>query len=198
MRRPLICCATLSYNQRLNDHQQKETHLKGLRCTGLLIALLPVVAACSGSKAGSDNAAPAAAATADAGASTSASTNKICALYTPSEISGILGANVGGGEAAGPMATACQWSPKGSGDTFAQIQIIPGTRYWEKHEGAKGYEVLKGIGKEAYVATSLGGWEAGTVTDKTVVFVSLAGGTASRNSVVDFLKRTMAKLGPGT
>jgi hypothetical protein len=155
------------------------------------------MAACSGSKAASDNATPAANAPAEASAAPTASTNKICALYTPAEISGILGANVGDGEAAGPMATACQWSPKGSGDTFAQVQIVPGTRYWEKHEGAKGYEVLKGIGKEAYVATSLGGWEAGTVTDKNVIFVSLAGGTASRNSAVDFLKKTIAKLGPG-
>jgi hypothetical protein len=164
----------------------------------MLIVLLPVIGACSGSKAGSDNATPAANPAAEAGTSTSASTNKICALYTPSEISGILGATVGDGEAAGPMATACQWSPKASGDVFAQIQIIPGTKYWEKHTGAQGYEVLKGIGKEAFVAMALGGWEAGTVTDNTVVFVSLNGGTASRNSAVAFLKSTLVKLGPGT
>jgi hypothetical protein len=172
--------------------------VKGLRSTGLLIVMLPVMGACSGSKAGSDTATVAASPATEASASTSASTNKICALYTPSEISGILGATVGDGEAAGPMATACQWSPKGSGDVFAQVQIVPGTRYWEKHSGAKGYEVLKGIGKEAFVAMALGGWEAGTVTDNNVVFVSLNGGKASRDAAVAFLKQTLAKLGPGT
>ena len=97
--------------------------MKGLRSTGLLILLVPAIGACSGGKAGDANATAGATAAATApggGARSTASTNRICALYTPSEISGILGATVGDGEAAGPMATACQWSPKGSGDVFLE------------------------------------------------------------------------------
>jgi hypothetical protein len=95
------------------------------------------------------------------------------------------------------MDSACQWEGNSAGDegVYAQIQMINGTRYWEKHTGAKGYEVLPGIGKEAFVATSLGGWEAGTVTDAAVVFVSLNGGTASRDTAVKFLRSTLERLG---
>jgi hypothetical protein len=127
----------------------------------------------------------------------SAATSRLCALYTPAEIKDFLGAPVGAGEVAGPMDSACQWNGNRAGDegVYAQIQLINGTRYWEKHTGAKGYEVLHGIGKEAFVATALGGWEAGTVNDKAVVFVSLSGGSASRDSAVKFLRSTLDKLG---
>ncbi|MFL6230287.1 MAG: hypothetical protein ACJ741_16055 [Pyrinomonadaceae bacterium] len=129
--------------------------------------------------------------------STAGATNRLCSLYTAAEIKEILGAPVGGGETAGPMGTACQWNGSSAGDdgVYAQIQLINDTRYWEKHTGAKGYEVLRGIGKEAFVATSLGGWEAGTVTDKAVLFVSLNGGSASRDSAVKFLQTTLERLG---
>jgi hypothetical protein len=162
-----------------------------------LIVVLPAIGACSKGKVGDDAPSASASTSAAGSAGNTASTNRLCSLYTTSEIQGILGASVGQGEAAGPMATACQWNGQGDG-VYAQVQVIPGADNWEKHTGAKGYEVLPGIGKEAFVAMALGGWEAGTVTDKTVVFVSLNGGTASRNSAVDFLKQTMAKLGPGT
>jgi len=92
--------------------------------------------------------------------------------------------------------SACQWDGNSGEDgVYAQIQMINGTRYWEKHTGAKGYEVLPGIGREAFVATSRGGWEAGTVNDKAVVFVSLNGGTASRDTAVKFLRSTLERLG---
>ncbi len=162
-----------------------------------MMVVLPAIAACSGAKAGDSNAGASANTATTESSGNTGSTNRLCSLYTPSDIKGILGVEVGAGEAAGPMATACQWNGQGDG-VYAQVQLIPGADNWEKHTGAKGYEVLPGIGKEAFVATSLGRWEAGTVTDKSVVFVSLNGGTASRNSAVDFLKQTMAKLGPGT
>lgn len=165
--------------------------MRSMRQAWLMIVVLPAIAACSGSKAGND-----ATSTAAGSKAPNASTNRLCSLYTSSEIKSILGAPVGEGQAAGPMATACQWDGTGADGVYAQVQLIPGADNWEKHSGAKGYEVLPGIGKEAFVAMALGGWEAGTVTDKSVVFVSLNGGTASRNSAVAFLKQTLQKLGP--
>lgn len=125
-----------------------------------------------------------------------ATTNRICALFTATEIQDLLDAPVGDGKTAGPMGTACQWDGNNAGDeaVYAQIQLINDPRYWEKHSGAKGYEVLPGIGKEAFVASSLGGWEAGTVTDKAVLFVSLSGGSASRDAAVRFLRSTLERL----
>ena len=172
--------------------------MKGMRAVWLMIVVVPAIVACSGSKAGGDKAS-ASASTEKAGSpSTSASTNRLCSLYTAAEIKSILGISVADGDAAGPMATACQWEGTGADGGFAQVQLVPGRKYWEKHSGAVGYEVLPGIGTEAFVATSANGWEAATVTDKTVLFVTLSGGTSSRNSAVAFLKQTLEKLGPGT
>jgi hypothetical protein len=129
---------------------------------------------------------------------TAAAPSSLCSLFTPTEITEILGAPVGEGKVAGPLDSACQWDGNSAGDdgVYAQIQLINDTRYWEKHTGAKGYEVLSGIGKEAFVASSLGGWEAGTVNDRAVVFVSLSGGSASRDTAVKFLRSTLERLGP--
>jgi len=78
---------------------------------------------------------------------------------------------------------------------YAQIQLINDAHSWEKHTGAKGYEVLYGIDKEEFVASSLGGWEAGTVTDRAVVFVSVSGGSPSRDTAVKLLRSTLERLG---
>ena len=159
----------------------------------LLLGL--TLTSCSGGKAGSANL-PGAVSTASPG-STANAPSRLCSLFTTAEIKEILGAPVGVGKVAGPMDSACQWEGNSAGDegAYAQVQMINGTRYWEKHSGAKGYEVLPGIGKEAFVATSLGGWEAGTVNDKAVVFVSLNGGSSNRDNAVRFLRSTLQKLG---
>jgi hypothetical protein len=122
-----------------------------------------------------------------------ASSGRICSLFSAAEIKALLGASVGDGKVTGPLGSACQWD--GTEGVYAQIQLINDPQYWEKHTGAKGYAVLRDIGKEAFVASSLGGWEAGTVTDKFVVFVSLSGGSASSDSAVGFLRRTLERLG---
>ena len=161
----------------------------------VLLLLGLTMTSCSGGKAGSANL-PGAVSTASPG-STANAPSRLCSLFTTAEIKEILGAPVGEGKVAGPMDSACQWEGNSAGDegVYAQIQLINGTRYWEKHSGAKGYEVLPGIGKEAFVATSLGGWEAGTVNDKAVVFVSLNGGSSNRDNAVRFLRSALQKLG---
>jgi hypothetical protein len=161
----------------------------------LLLAL--AVTNCSGGKdrAGSINS-PGTSSPVSPGTTASAP-DRLCSLFTTAEIKELLGAPVGDGKVAGPLDSACQWDGNSAGDegVYAQIQLINDTHYWEKHSGAKGYEVLPGIGKEAFVASSLGGWEAGTVTDKAVVFVSLNGGSASRDTAVKFLRSSLEKLG---
>jgi hypothetical protein len=129
---------------------------------------------------------------------TTAATSRLCSLFTAAEIQELLGAPVGEGQVGGPQDSACQWDGSDGGDQSinAQIQLINDTRYWEKHTGAKGYEVLHGIGKEAFVAMSMfGGWEAGALTDKGVVYASLSGGSASRDNAIKFLRTSLERLG---
>jgi hypothetical protein len=175
----------------------EKNYMKKFEIGFLLLGL--IMTSCSGGKerAGSANL-PGAASIASPGTTANAP-SRLCSLFTTAEIKEILGAPVGDGKVAGPMDSACQWEGNSAGDegAYAQVQMINGTRYWEKHSGAKGYEVLPGIGKEAFVATSLGGWEAATVNDKAVVFVSLNGGSASRDNAVKFLRSTLQKLGMG-
>jgi hypothetical protein len=169
--------------------------MKRLEIGFLLLALS--IASCSGVK---EHAASAKSPGNSSGAGTGTTTtppSRLCSLFTTAEIKDVLGAPVTDGKVAGPLDSACQWDGISAGDDaiYAQIQLINDTRYWEKHSGAKGYEVLHGIGKEAFVATSLGGWEAATVTDKAVLFVSLSGGSASHDTVVKFLRSTLERLG---
>ena len=168
-------------------------YMKKFEIGFLLLAL--TMTSCSGGKERAGSAkSPGAPSTVSPGTTANAP-SRLCSLFTQAEIKEILGAPVGDAKVAGPLDSACQWDGNSGEDgVYAQIQMINGTRYWEKHTGAKGYEVLPGIGKEAFVATSLGGWEAGTVTDKAVVFVSLNGGSASRDTAVKFLRSTLERL----
>jgi len=169
--------------------------MKRLEIGFLLLALS--IAGCSGVKEHAASAkSPGNSSGAGAGTTTT-SPSRLCSLFTTAEIKDVLDAPVTDGKVAGPLDSACQWDGISEGDDaiYAQIQLINDTRYWEKHSGAKDYEVLHGIGKEAFVATSLGGWEAATVTDKAVLFVSLSGGSASRDTAVKFLRSTLERLG---
>lgn len=160
----------------------------------LILAL--IVTSCSGGKSAESAKSPGNTSVATKGA-TDAAPSRLCSLFTTAEIKEILGAPVGDGHVAGPLGSACQWDGNSAGDdgVYAQIQLINDTHYWEKHTGAQGYEVLHGIGKEAFVASSLGGWEAGTVTERAVVFASVSGGSASRDTAVRFLRSSLERLG---
>jgi hypothetical protein len=157
-----------------------------------LVLLALTTASCSGGKAREPASSPDTPSMVIDGKPT-VSSGRICSLFTAAEIKALLGASVGDGKVTGPLGSACQWD--GTEGVYAQIQLINDPQYWEKHTGAKGYAVLRDIGKEAFVASALGGWEAGTVTDKFVVFVSLSGGSASSDSAVGFLRRTLERLG---
>jgi hypothetical protein len=162
---------------------------------GFLILALTITS-CSAGK-GTEPAKSRAATVAASTGTTATSPSRLCSLFTTAEIKELLGTPVGEGKVAGPLGSACQWDGNSAGDdgVYAQIQLINDTHYWEKHTGAKGYEALRGIGKEAFVASALGGWEAGTVTDRAVVFASVSGGSASRDTAVRFLRSTLERLG---
>jgi hypothetical protein len=164
-------------------------------CKQVAVIVILAMMGCAGLN--QDNrSAPANSSRVDETKKTNTTTSRLCSLFTAAEIKDFLGAPVGDGKAAGPMDSACQWDGDSSDDqaVYAQVQLINDTQYWEKHSGAKGYEVLHGIGKEAFVASSLGGWEAGTVNDKAVVFVTVSGGSASRDIAVKFLRASLERL----
>ena len=169
--------------------------MKKFEISFLLLAL--TVTSCSSGKDRAESAKSPGNPSVESPGKTATSPSRLCSLFTSAEIKEILGVPVGAGYVAGPLGSACQWDGNSAGDegVYAQIQLINDTHYWEKHTGAKGYEVLRGIGKEAFVASSLGGWEAGTVTDKAVVFASVSGGSASRDTAVKFLRSSLERLG---
>jgi len=118
----------------------------------------------------------------------------LCSLFTTAEIKEFLGASVRAGRMAGPAGTACQWSGTGEGvATYAQVQVIKGTEYWNTPTKAKGYESLSGIGKEAYIVPEGGGWAAGALTDTAVLAAALSGSSASRENTVRLLRALLER-----
>ena len=173
---------------------KRDNHMKRIRQIGFLFLIL-TMSGCSIVKESAEPAKPPTKSTSGNSQTNTTPTSRLCALFTAGEIKELLGAPVGEGYVTGPMDSACRWDNDRSDESavYAQIQMV-GTEFWEKHSGAKGYEVLNGIGKEAFVASSLGGWEAGTVTDKAVVFVSVNGGSANRDTAVKLLRDTLGRL----
>ena len=163
------------------------------RIAFLWLALMAT--SCSGIKQHAESAKSPATSSGVKTSTTNAPPSRLCSLFTATEIKELLGASVGDGYVTGPLDSACRWDNSRSDESaiYAQIQMMD-TESWEKHTGAQGYEVLHGIGREAFVASSLGGWEAGTLRDKDVIFVSVNGGLASRDTAVKFLRDTLARL----
>jgi len=159
----------------------------------LLLAL--IITSCNVGKERAESAKSSANSSPASSATTAKPPSRLCSLFTTAEIKELLDASVGDGYVTGPLDSACRWDNDRSDETaiYAQIQMMD-PQFWEKHTGAKGYEVLHGIGKEAFVASSLGGWEAGTLTDKAVVFASVNGGSASRDTAVKLLRDTLGRL----
>lgn len=157
--------------------------------------LVLMVASCSGIKQHAESARSPATSSEANSSTTNAPPSRLCSLFTATEIKELLGASVGDGYVTGPMDSACRWDNARSDESaiYAQIQMMD-TDSWEKHTGAQGYAVLHGIGREAFVASALGGWEAGALTDKNVIFVSINGGASSRDTAIRFLRDTLARL----
>lgn len=128
------------------------------------------------------------------GSGSGGSTTDLCETYSALEIEQRIGIPVEDGSVAGPGGTACQWDAKDEDGAHVQIQVIDDTQYWEKPSLAAGYEEKTGIGTEAFVVPELGGWKAGALTDASVAYVSMVGGSSSEDTTVELLRDLLDRL----
>jgi hypothetical protein len=108
-----------------------------------------------------------------------------CTLFTPSEIKTLLGVPVP--VAAGsPSIAGCQWTTADD-ESYAQIQIIEDTSYYEPHKDAEGYQELTGVGLYGWSGYELGSWVASANTGRFVLLTMVTSPKSGRDAAIKFL-----------
>ncbi len=115
--------------------------------------------------------------------------NPQCQLFTPAELTKIVGMPLGPGRDAA-MGTGCQWMAR-SGSGFAMIQVVP-ARYHEPHSGAPGFKKLPDIGTRGFVENDLG-WNAGAIIGAESIVASVKGEGANEATAIALLKETIKR-----
>ena len=117
--------------------------------------------------------------------------NPQCKLFTPGELSKLVGMSLAPGRVAA-MGTGCQWLAS-SGDGSALIQVVP-ARYHEPHSGAPGFKKLTDIGTRGFVENDMG-WRAGAIIGSESVIASVSGPAANAATAIALLKETITRKG---
>jgi hypothetical protein len=116
--------------------------------------------------------------------------DQLCDGFSRSEIENLLGAPVILTPRPDEKAM-CYWEGTGAEDAAVQTHVIRNREAWTPPHGAKGYELLTGIGERAYVVPELGGWAAAALTEEGMVAVWMAGGKADRESAIQLLRSAL-------
>lgn len=152
---------------------------------GLLICL---VAACS--KSGDDAMKTANAIRSATSATGEASTDPVCRLFSSKDAAHYIGKAAKDGS----LATGgCQWMAA-SGDGQMMVQIVS-ARYDEKPTGSRGYRTLADVGPDAFVATYMDGWMAGTVSGKEAIRAIVSGDGVTDATAIALLNETVKRRG---
>ncbi len=108
-----------------------------------------------------------------------------CKLFTQGEIKTLLAVpapvNPGSSSIAG-----CQWATADD-ESYAQIQIIEDTSYYEPHEGAKDYQELTGVGLYGWSGYELGSWVASANTGRFVLIAMVTSAKSTRETAIKLL-----------
>jgi len=88
------------------------------------------------------------------GGSQAGNTEDVCALFTPAEIAGYVGAPVDSGLANATIHT-CVWTTA-DGEGTVLIQVVPAS-YYEEHSLDTGYHKVSGIGDQASITKAIQG-----------------------------------------
>ena len=115
-----------------------------------------------------------------------------CAMLSSSQLRTWFGKDMVPEPTAGiPQAQGCQWAPKDGSQGALTLTIAP-ARYYVAPSLGKGFMRLKGIGEKAYIAPSLGGWEAGAVKGSKVVGIRTP--AMSQGTAITILKTLVSKV----
>ena len=115
-----------------------------------------------------------------------------CALFTGSEIKALLGVPVPV-DAGSPSIAGCQWATADD-ESYAQIEIIADTSYYEPHEGAKGYQALTGVGLYGWSGYELGSWVASANTGRFVLLTMVTSAKADRDTAIRLLRMLVERV----
>jgi hypothetical protein len=161
---------------------------QSIAIAAFLLALVAPMTACGGGASAQTNAQKMAA-TLSGDDKIAADKNPQCQLFTPAELTKVVGMPLGPGRNAA-MGTGCQWLAL-SGDGFAMVQVVP-ARYHEPHSGAKGFKKLPEIGSRGFVENDLG-WGAGAIIGAESIVVSVNGTAANEATAIALLKETIKR-----
>jgi hypothetical protein len=162
-----------------------------MRTMTLVSGLLTLtLAACGGNGASAQTSAGKTAAALTGEDKIAADKNPQCHLFTPAELAKYSGEPLSAGHDAA-MSTGCQWMGR-SQTGWVMIQVVP-ARYHEPHKGAEGFRKLPDVGTQGFVATSMGGWEAGAITGPQAVVVSVHGPAANEANAIALLTETIKR-----
>ena len=118
----------------------------------------------------------------------SAANNPVCKLFTAAEASKYVGKTIGNGQNAA-MGSGCQWAAKDyEGDMMVQIVAAS---YHVQPTMAKGFQAMPVLGTKGYVVPEMGGWKAAVIRGEETIVVTVAGPSASQQTVVALLKETL-------
>jgi hypothetical protein len=115
--------------------------------------------------------------------------NPQCQLFTPAELTKVVGMPLGPGRNAA-MGTGCQWMAL-TGDGYVMVQVAS-ARYHEPHTGAPGFKKLPEIGTRGFVENDLG-WRAGAIVGTQTVVVNVNGTAANEERAIALLKDTIKR-----
>lgn len=121
---------------------------------------------------------------------------EICARFTADEISALAGSEVGEGQVAGPLDSACAWDFTSQGIVMVQAMTPD---FWSAfpQEDDPDYEVVDGIGNEAFVQPALvSGWTAAALYDDRLLLAEVSGSTATPELAVRILEGVVPRLAP--
>ena len=119
----------------------------------------------------------------------SAANNPVCKLFTAAEASKYVGKTVGNGQNAA-MGSGCQAYVPYAQHPVMMVQIVAAS-YHVQPTLAKGFQAMPVLGTKGYVVPEMGGWKAAVIRGEETIVVTVAGPSASQQTVVALLKETL-------
>ena len=119
-----------------------------------------------------------------------ASRSPQCQIFTPADLSKILGVPFERGRDAAMGGVSCQWLAR-SADGYAMVIVVDGHDY-EAHTKAPGFKTISGIGTRAFVENE-NGWSAGALVGSQAFLAEFKGPGESEAKAIALLKELIKR-----